>query len=351
VPSGYYKTRYIQDLSLVETVWAKIWLAILILTLLVLPHITGRYFIYLFNLVVLNAIAALGLNLLIGYTGQVSLANAAFLAIGAFVAGVTSVQLGWPFPLPVIAAGLVAFLVGILVGIPALRIKGLYLIMATMALHYITVYAFLRYQLTYFGYQGILFSRPTLGPLTLDTDREFYYVLVLVAFALVVFTINVLRTPVGRSFVAVRDNDIAASTVGVNVAMTKILAFGLSSLYVGVAGGLYGYYLGVATAENFTLHLAIDHVAMIIIGGMGSILGSILGAVFVTMLPHGIAIAGTALSELIPAAGAAMQNHIFEIRLGVFGIIIILVLLFKPEGLNGIWNDIRLYFRNWPYSY
>ncbi|MFC1823911.1 branched-chain amino acid ABC transporter permease [Thermodesulfobacteriota bacterium] len=351
MPSGLFKTRYIDDMALLETTWKKLWLVVFFVFLAVLPLVAGYYIISLINLTLITIIAALGLNLLIGNTGQISLGNAAFLAIGSYTAGSFAVLLNVPFWLAVPLGGFAAMIVGLVVGIPALRIKGFYLLLATFALHFITESTALFYQVKIFGPAGLRFPVPEIGPLMLDTPEKFYCMLVVVCSAAVLFLVNIMRTQEGRTFMAVRDHDIAAMIIGVNVTRTKLAAFALSSFYVGIAGALYGYYLGNISAEIFHLMLAVDHLAMIIIGGMGSIFGSIAGTIFVVLFPHVIPEFINLVMSFSSTLGSVIKPHEQEIRTAMMGVIILVVLIFKPEGLNGLYRDIKIYFRNWPYKY
>ncbi len=351
MPAGCYKTRYIEDMALLGTTWKKCWLVVLALLALVVPLLASNYLLSLLNLSLIYIIAVLGLNLLTGNAGQISLGNAAFLAIGAFTAGSLASMLKFPFWLTVPSGGVAAMLVGIVVGIPALRIKGFYLLLATFALHFITESLSLSYQIRFFGPVGIRFPAPALGPLVFDSPQKYYYLLLVICAVAVLFMANVIRTQEGRAFMAVRDRDIAAMLIGVDVARTKIVAFALSSFYVGVAGALLGYYFGNVSAENFPLMLAVDHLAMIIIGGMGSIFGSISGTIFVVLFPHIIPEFIALVMSFSSALGAVMKPHEFEIRTILMGLLILFVLIYKPEGLHGAYEDLKHYFKNWPFRY
>lgn len=349
--SGYFKTRYAQEKVIVETGADRFWFAVLWGCLIALPYLAGEYSMFLVNQVLVNTIAVMGLNILTGFTGQVSLGNAAFLAIGAFVAGGLVVQGGLPFWLAVPLAGLAVMGLGLMIGLPSLRLKGLYLVLATLALHFIAQYALIRYQIPNFGPTGLKLPRVVLFGVKLRTDQHFYWVLMPVTYLVTWFTINLLRTRMGRAYVAVRDNEIAASCIGVNLAHAKLSAFAVSSFFVGVAGALNAFYVGHITVEQFSLTLAIDHVAMMIVGGMGSVVGSILGTAFMTLLPYVVPAVAKLLQSALPFLSGWVQAHLFEVRAGLSGLVVILVLLLKPEGLNGLWNDIRTYFREWPYRY
>lgn len=349
--SGYFKTKYAAEKVISETRLDRFWFVVLWALLIVTPFAFGSYSLFLLNQVMINTIAVLGLNILTGFTGQVSLGNAAFSAIGAFVAGGLAVQVGIPFWLAVPVAGIVAMGVGILIGLPSLRLKGLYLVLATLALHFIASYVLLKYQIPNFGPTGLKVPRLELFSIKIRDDGAWYWVLMPTTYLVVWFSVNLIRTRTGRAYVAVRDNDIAASCIGVNLAHAKLSAFAVSSFLVGIAGALNAYYVGHITVEQYPLSLAIDYVAMMIVGGMGSVVGSIMGAVFMTLLPYIVPWVAGLLQTILPFLSGWISAHLFEVRAGLSGLVVMLVLLLKPEGLYGIWNDVRTYFREWPYNY
>lgn len=306
------------------------------------------------NLVCTALIAVTGavaLNLLTGYTGQVSIGNAAFLAIGTLAAHVFGIRMHLPFIVVIPLALVVGLLIGGFVGLPSLRVRGLYLLLATMGLHFIVNYIFLQYQLKSVGVTGLSFPHPDMFGLVLKNDRQWYYVFLAAAVASCLFVKNLSRHAEGRALVAVRDQDVAAMILGVNVARSKVLAFAVSSGMICAMGALVAYWTSTVTNDSFTLELAIDYAAMIIIGGLGSVTGAILGAFFVTLLPTVIqqAVQGAATSLPGFAALTGAQGSLFNLI--VYGLLIVLFLILKPDGLAGIWADIKRFFAKWPYSY
>jgi branched-chain amino acid transport system permease protein len=237
------------------------------------------------------------------------------------------------------------------VGVPSLRIKGLYLAIATLAGQLIIEWTINHVTFISGGVQAsIEVARPRLGPMVLDTQRDMYYFLLVFVVLAIVGTMNLMRSRIGRAFIAIRDQDIAAEIIGINIFRYKLLAFAISSFYAGVTGVLYTYFLGIANYEQFQIGVSIDYLAMIIIGGLGSVLGSIFGAIFVTLLPIVIRYAMEAFGGIFFSPQTVL-NLIPNLRLMLFGALIIFFLIVEPEGLNRLWRNIRSYFRVWPFAY
>jgi branched-chain amino acid transport system permease protein len=325
--------------------------ALAVLFFLVIPLTIHEYFLSVANLVWIAVIGAFGLNILVGYTGQVSIGHGAFMSVGAYTAANLANRLGSPWPVNLLAGGLMAALIGAIVGIPSLRIKGLYLAIATLAGQLIIEWTINHVTFISGGVQAsIEVARPRLGPMVLDTQRAMYYFLLVFVALAIVGTMNLMRTRVGRAFIAIRDHDIAAEIIGINIFHYKLLAFAISSFYAGVTGVLYTYFLGIANYEQFQIGVSIDYLAMIIIGGLGSVLGSIFGAIFVTLLPIVIRYAMEAFGGVFFSQQTVL-NLIPNLRLMMFGALIIFFLIVEPEGLNRLWRNIRSYFRVWPFAY
>jgi branched-chain amino acid transport system permease protein len=350
--SGVFKTTYTADIALYPLPIAKWTVAVLALIFVViLPLSVHEYYLAILNLIFIAIVGALGLNILVGYTGQISIGHGAFMSVGAYTAANLAVRLGLPFWLTLPAGGLMAALIGVVVGMPSLRIKGLYLAIATLAGQLIIEWTINHVPAISGGAQAsIEVPRPDLFGFVLNTQGRLYYFLLFFAVLTIVATLNLIRSRIGRAFIAVRDQDIAAEIIGINIYRYKLLAFAISSFYAGVCGVLYTYYFGIANYEQFQLIVSIDYLAMIIIGGLGSVLGSILGATFVTLLPIVLRILLENVGSLIFSAGE-LANIISGTRLAVFGGLIIFFLIVEPEGLNRLWRNIRSYFRVWPFSY
>ncbi len=349
---GVLKTTYEADMALYPLPIAKYTVAALgVLFFLVIPLTLHEYFLSVANLVWIAVIGALGLNILVGYTGLVSIGHGAFMSVGAYTAANLVTRLGSPWPVNLLAGGLMAALIGAIVGIPSLRIKGLYLAIATLAGQLIIEWTINHVTFISGGVQAsIPVPRPQIGPYVISSHREMYYFLLVFVVLAVVGTMNLMRSRVGRAFIAIRDQDIAAEIIGINIFRYKLLAFAISSFYAGAAGVLYTYLLGIANYEQFQITVSIDYLAMIIIGGLGSVLGSIFGAFFVTLLPIVIRYAMEGFGGMF-FAQQTILNVVANLRLILFGLLIIVFLIVEPEGLNRLWRNIRSYFRVWPFAY
>jgi len=286
--AGVFQTSYRGDMALYTLPLAKITLWVTLGVLLILPLLLGdnEHAMSIVNTIALAAISAIGLNILVGYTGQISIGHGAFMAVGGYTAAILSSRYGMPFWFGALAGGGVAALVGTLFGIPSLRIKGLYLAIATLAAQLIIEWTI--NHVTWIGggaQSSIYVDTPTFAGLQFNNEFRRYY-LILVFFLLAYFAAqNLVRSRVGRAFIAIRDRDVAAEIIGVNIFKYKLIAFAVSSFYAGVAGALWTYYLRIANYENFTLAVSIEYLTMIIIGGLGSVLGAVLGAIFIKLLP------------------------------------------------------------------
>jgi branched-chain amino acid transport system permease protein len=350
--SGVFKTTYADDMALYPLPIAKWTVAVLALVFVVIVPLTLHdYYLSILNLIFIAVVGALGLNILVGYTGQISLGHGAFMSVGAYTAANLAVKLGLPFWLTLPAGGLMAAAIGVMVGIPSLRIKGLYLAIATLAGQLIIEWTINHVPAISGGAQAsIQVDRPELFGFVLNTQGRLYYFLLFFAVLAIVATLNLMRSRIGRAFIAVRDQDIAAEIIGIDIFRYKLLSFAISSFFAGVCGVLYTYYFGIANYEQFQLGVSIDYLAMIIIGGLGSVLGSIFGAVFITLLPIVIRMLMENVGSLF-FSESELASVVSGTRLAVFGGLIIFFLVIEPEGLNRLWRNVRSYFRVWPFSY
>jgi branched-chain amino acid transport system permease protein len=319
---------YREDLRFARRPVTRALLGLLLAALVVFPWLAPEYMVFLATLVALYSIGVMGQNILIGYTGQISFGQAGFLAIGAFTFGHLRIW-GAPFLVALLGAGLLAAVAGVLVGFPSLRLKGPYLSIATLGFGIAVYQVFVNYETLSGGRSGLAIAKltPMLG---LSRIRwEYYvYVLLLVAFTLAAY--NLISSYVGRAFVAIRDSDIAAEVNGVSLTRYKLLAFAISSFYTGVHGALYAQVLGHIEPQIFNVLESITLFVAVIIGGLASIEGSILGAAFVLIVPKIF----SDFREMVPV---------------VYGVAILLVLIFEPLGLFGRWMKTRLYFQLWPF--
>src|SRR3954462_1467095 len=337
--SGYFRTRYDADFALLDTRTQQAAFGVFALCAITLPFVASPFLLDLANQVLLAALGAVALMLLTGYAGQISLGHAGLLAAGAYTTGILFKEFGaaWWVTLP--AAALVGALLGVVFGLPSLRLRGLYLAVSTLALHFIVIYLGNEYETKRGFSTGVVIDSP------IADARAWYAVLFAAAVAAVVFALNLLRTKTGRAWHAIRGKEAVAEALGVNIPAYKLLAFVISATMTSVAGCLFAYYRGFVSAEAFSLFLTIQYVAMVIIGGMGSILGAVLGAIFVTLFPYGIE--GLVASVPTPAAWA---NSLFAVNYAAFGLVMILFLLFEPAGLVGIWRRVQDYFLLWPFK-
>lgn len=341
-----FKVSYREDMALLQSGWQKMWLGVLFLLLIGVPPFLGRYQLSILNEINIAVIGALGLNLLIGYTGQLSLAHGAFVAIGAYASGLLTGELGVPFVLSLPLSGLIAAGLGLVVGIPSLRLKGLYLALGTLAFGFVIEYILQHWELTK-GDLGMAVGKIQIGSWLISSQLEYFYFFLAVVVFSVLVTNNLVRSKIGRSLIAIRDRDIAAEAMGIPIAKYKITAFALSAFYAGIAGCLAAHYNRWIVPSSFDISLTICAIAIIIVGGLGTIPGTILGAVLITGIPHAIVYMIDILRDNYPA----LSGFIVDFKLGIFGLVIIGTLLFEPRGLYGIYQRIKVYWKTWPFKY
>jgi len=344
---GIFTTSYEDDMAILYHPGARLKVLLILVILAVFPLFVNAYYVGLANLVGIAVIGALGLNILTGFTGQISIGQGAFMAVGAYTTGILMAKLGLSFWLALPASGLMAALVGAVFGIPSLRLKGLYLAIATLAAQVIIEFVIIHWTSLTNGPAGIVLPAPTLFGYSLESDIAFYYIILVLCVAAVVFALNVFRTRPGRALMAVRDRDLAAAVGGINLFRYKLTAFALASFYAGISGALWGAYMRVISPEHFTISVSILYLAMIIIGGLGSVMGSIYGACFMTLLPVILREGSSIVSPFFPQIG----NAILALQEAIFGLIIIIFLIFEPEGLAKLWKHVKEYFKLWPFSY
>lgn len=334
------KTSYRDDLRLFPHRGAVMSYLALAVILILLPLGVGDYLKSQATFVFINGTVAVGLMLLIGYTGQISLGHAAFFAVGAYTAAVLQTR-GIAFVPALVAAGALTGVVGLIIGLPALRMKGIYLAMATLAFAFIVEEVIVRWGSVTRGNRGMLVPDPTILGLKLGGGTGFYYI-ALVVFALVLLaTVNIVRSRTGRALAALRDSDVAAESMGINLAVFKTAAFALSAVAAGLAGGVYAHKLGYISPEQFNIMLSVEFLMMVIIGGLGSMHGAVFGAIFVVVLPQLIVM----VKPMLPKS--VSEQPILDAA--AFGIIVILFVMFEPRGLNGYWVRIKAWFSLYPF--
>jgi branched-chain amino acid transport system permease protein len=333
------KRDYSEDIRLFKYRSTFFWYLALVLGAVLTPSVLDEYLISQLTFICMYSIATIGLMLLTGYTGQVSLGHAAFFGIGAYTSGILTGR-GMPFFSALPAAGLLAGLVGIVIGLPALRLSGLYLAIATMGFAFIVDEILVRWEALTNGNMGMMVDPPSIGSFWFDTEIRFYYL----ALALMILTIlaarNIIRSPVGRAMIAIRDSEVAAQAMGISLPRFKTMAFAVSAFFTGVAGSLYAHKLSFINPESFTILVSIEFLAMIIIGGLGSIHGAVYGSAFVILLPQLIIMTKDYLPTYL--------RHQTGLEPALYGLMIILFILFEPLGIYGRWLKTRFYFQMFP---
>lgn len=345
--TGIYHSSYRQEMRLRHTKAEFVRLGLLAVALAAAPFVLSPFWLTTVNTIGIAAIGAIGINILTGFTGLISLAQGAFLAVGAYTTAILVDRLGWPAPLGILSAIVVTAAVGAVTGLPAARLKGLYLAIATLAAQQIISYLIRTWDVLTGGVDSLVVPRPRIGEYVVKGDFAWYWIILVFAVIATLAATNLFRLGLGRAFVAIRDQDIAAEVIGVSVTKYKLAAFAISSGFVGLAGALLAHYRGIVTWERFTLDVSILYLAMVIVGGLGSVSGSIYGAAFMIGLRAGISQLGQAMRDVVPS----LATQVPAIQKGVFGLVIILFLIFEPRGLARIWERMRDYFRLWPFRY
>jgi branched-chain amino acid transport system permease protein len=343
--SGYFRTDYAQDLALTGTRFERLALSLFVAALVGFPLVASPFQLDLACQVFLACVGSLSLMLLTGYAGQISLGHAGLMAAGAFTVGILFRETNAPFWITLPAAALVGGVLGVIFGLPSLRLRGLYLAVSTLALHFVVVYLGGEYETRRGFSTGIMIDPPQLGGISISDGRAWYFILLAAAALTLLLCLNLLRARTGRAWRAIRAHETVAEALGIGIAGYKLLAFVISSAITAVAGALFAYYRGFVSVEAFSLFLTIQYVAMIIIGGMGSLVGALLGAAFVTVFPYVIETGLLALPGAQRYAGV-----LFAVNYAAFGLVMILFLMLEPLGLIGIWHRVQSYFLLWPFK-
>jgi branched-chain amino acid transport system permease protein len=356
-----FKTSYVQDLGLFRDSVQRNWYLALLVGVAALPLLIPAY-VGDVSLVFIYGLCGLSLMVLAGYTGLVSLGHAAFLGIGSYAHVYVTQDLGLPWLAGVIAATAITAAAGVIVGVPALRMTGVYLTIATLAFALIIQEVFARWDAVTGGLKGKAVSKPVIFGIPFASDNAFYFLCLVVLMGGLWLTANLLRSPTGRAWVAIRDSEIAAQSMGVNLAVYKTMAFAYSAGLMGIAGALFAHKIGFLAQDIFSVLLSIQFLLMVVVGGLGSLHGAIFGAVFVAMLPVMISQARDALPALLsqPFAlfGKSVGDAVFlaidrfvkqpGLEPGIFGLILVLFILFEPLGIYGRWLKLRVYFALFP---
>jgi len=343
--SGYFRTSYERDDALLDTRAQRLWLAAFCIAVAAFPFLAGAFAIDLANQVLLTSIGAVALMLLTGYAGQISLGHAGLLAAGAFTTGILFKEVGAPFWVTLPATAVVGAAIGLVFGLPSLRLRGLYLAVSTLALHFLVIHAGQEYETRRGHSTGVVIDPPAIGNWALNDPMAWYFVLLVAAAATVLFSLNLLRSKTGRAWRAIHGREAVAEALGINVKAAKLSAFVVSCTLTSIAGCLFAYYRGFVSSEAFSLFLTIQYVATVIIGGIGSLLGAILGTFFVVLLPYGIEALAAALG-----LGERLSAVVFAVNYAAFGLVMIAFLVFEPQGLVGIWRRVQAWFLLWPFK-
>lgn len=345
---GRAKTDYSRDIALIATkqqwvAWA-IFLCLLVILPIALSQTGNLNWLSFINFTLITIIAVLGLNVITGMSGQISLGHSAFIMVGGYTVAVLTVQLGWSLWLALVVGVLISGAVGIVVATPAMRLKGFYVAVVTLAFFFIAQYFIRSLDITgsIHGLVGVPY--PTIGGLKFNNDVRWYYLLFLFTVLCILTSANLVRSRFGRAFLAIRDNDITASSLGINVPLTKIRAFFIGSLFAGLAGGLWTSYVSVIRLDQFTIWDSIWYVGMIIIGGMGSTAGTVMGVIFLRLISQILHVIGT--SGLIPLS----SNLSAAVTYAIYGVAIILFISFQPYGLIAVWRKAKANYKRWPFG-
>ena len=346
--SGDFKETYGELVALTNSTPVWLWSLVLVAALIAAPYLLNSYALSFLTIILITVVGALGLNILTGYTGLISLGHVGFLVTGAYAYAVLVSRYGLPPLVGFLGAGIIPALASLVVGAPSLRLKGLYLAITTLAFSFIINTVILEARTVTNGARGIAVQRPEIFGVSFDSDAAFTQLCLGFAILTLFATLNIRRSRVGRAFVAIRDNDTAARVMGINLHAYKLFAFVTSAFITGIAGALYGIYLSFVSVEGFPFLLSIEALAILIVGGLGSALGAVLGTVLIVLLPEA--------TRLVFSLFSAQMDALFstgaqELKSMLYGLVIILFLRFQPRGLVGAWHDMRRLWVNWPLRY
>jgi branched-chain amino acid transport system permease protein len=346
--SGDFKETYGELVALTDSRPVWLWSLLLVAALIAAPYLLNSYALSFLTIILITVVGALGLNILTGYTGLISLGHVGFLVTGAYAYAVLVSRYGLSPLVGFLGAGIIPALASLVVGAPSLRLKGLYLAITTLAFSFIINTVILEARTVTNGARGIAVQRPEIFGVSFDSDTAFTQLCLGFAILTLFATLNIRRSRVGRAFVAIRDNDTAARVMGINLHAYKLFAFVTSAFITGIAGALYGIYLSFVSVEGFPFLLSIEALAILIVGGLGSALGAVLGTILIVLLPEATRLVFSLFSAQI---NALFSTGAQELKSMLYGLVIILFLRFQPRGLVGAWHDIRRLWVNWPLRY
>jgi len=345
LPSGTFNQSYDQDMAIFRTKTQWLILLAFLAFLFSSPLYFSDRILTILTIIGITVISVHGLNILTGYCNQISIGHAGFMAVGAYTSGMLTAHLGWSFWAALPCAALAAGLVGILFGLPSLKVKGFYLIMATIAAQFIIIWFILQFRNITGGGDGLAVPRPEIGDFVFRSKASYFYLVMAIACLATFVAKNIVRTRAGRAFIAIRDNELAAEVMGVNLFAYKLLAFFIGCVFAGVAGSLLVHYVAFATVDQFPFMNSVWYLGMLIVGGMGSTTGVIFGVVSLKLLDELVVIVGPMLAVAVAPQAAASLGLIMR------GLVIIIFLIFEPRGLAHRWEMVKAYYRLWPFSH
>jgi branched-chain amino acid transport system permease protein len=343
--TGTFHENYAQEMAILSSrrQWGTV--AALLVFLFVCPLFLSDRMLTILTTMGIAVVSVHGLNILTGYCGQISIGHSGFMAVGGYTSAILCAKLGWPFWAALPCAALAAGIAGLLFGLPSLKIKGFYLIMATIAAQFIIIWIIIQLRSITGGTDGLLVPKPVIGGIVLSSKTNYYYLVMVFVVLATITAHNIVRTRAGRAFIAIRDNDLAAEVMGVSLWSYKLQAFFIGCIYAGVAGSLLIHYVRFASIEQFPFMDSVWYLGMLIVGGMGNTAGAIFGVVALKLLDELVTVAGPILAAAVApqaAASLALISH---------GLVIIIFLIFEPRGLHHRWEMIKAYFRLWPFSH
>ncbi len=348
LPSGVFNQSYAQDMAILRTKTQRVMLFAFLVVLCTCPLYCSDQVLTIMIIIGITIVSVHGLNILTGYCGQLSMGHAAFMAVGGYTSAVLCAKLGFSFWTALPLAALFAGIVGVIFGLPSLKIKGFYLIMATVAAQFIIIWLILQMYSITGGADGLSVPRPEIGGFVIKSKGSYFYLVLLIVCLATFVAKNLVRTRTGRAFIAIRDNELAAEVMGVNLWSYKLLAFFIGCVYAGVAGSLLVHFVAFASVEQFPLINSVWYLGMLIVGGMGSTTGVIFGTIALKLLDQLVTFVGPTLASTFPAIAAQAAA---SLSLIMRGLIIIIFLIYEPRGLVHRWHIIQAYYRLWPFSH
>lgn len=351
IPAGDFRSSYAVDTTIFPTTTSRNFAIFGIALTCLAPMVFADYWLSILIQIGIYGIAALGLNILVGFTGQISIGHAAFFLLGAFTSAYISNKTSIPVFFAIPLAGIVTAIVGLIFGLPAARLKGLYLVIATLAAQYILIDFFSRAEWFTGGSVPAMAEPFSIFGYVLRGDRQYFYVVLAYVVVSYLLVTNLMRSRDGRALVAVRDHYLSAEIMGINLTKYRTLSFGLAAFFAGIAGALYAHYQLVVSNEGFGIERSILFLAMVIIGGTGSIMGTLMGTAFVVLVPEAMEWISMELKGGVIDKALALNNNLTFLREIAIGVIIIAFLVFEPDGLAHRWRQIKAYWKLYPFSH